>query len=299
MLFKNLKHLSGPLRLPFLALTPVCILLGYETAVLASEQINHFHFILVLSAAISAHISVNTFNEYLDYQSGLDFKTTRTAFSGGSGSLVHKPELAPYTLIIAWLTFAITCLIGIYFIYLLGPAILPIGLAGLFVILAYTNWLTRHPIFCLITPGLAFGPLMVVGTHLILTGEYSFMAFVVSLIPFFLVNNLLLLNQYPDIEADRSIGRKTLPIAFGKNISNHVYTLFLFLTYSALSLSVYFGQLSTGSLLGLLSVMIAVPTLVGVYRLSGDIKGLTPYLGLNVGITILTPALISMGLHFG
>ena len=41
-----------------------------------------------------AHLAVNMLNEYFDFKSGLDFKTQRTPFSGGSGTLPANPHLA-------------------------------------------------------------------------------------------------------------------------------------------------------------------------------------------------------------
>ena len=32
-----------------------------------------------------------------------------------------------------------------------------------------------------------------------------------------LVNNLLLLNQFPDVDADRAVGRNTLPMRLGRS----------------------------------------------------------------------------------
>ena len=55
----------------------------------------------VFIGAISAHIGVNTFNEYADFKSGLDSLTRRTPFSGGSGSLPQNPALATAVLYIA------------------------------------------------------------------------------------------------------------------------------------------------------------------------------------------------------
>jgi len=88
---KSLKLLLDPMRLPFLVLTPACVVLGLGTAVWTDGTVNWFHFLLVLIGAISAHISVNAFNEYFDYKSGLDEKTQRTPFSGGSGRLQQDP----------------------------------------------------------------------------------------------------------------------------------------------------------------------------------------------------------------
>ena len=51
--------------------------------------------------ALCAHISVNAFNEYLDFKSGLDLKTTRPSFSGDSGTLPANPDFALSALLIA------------------------------------------------------------------------------------------------------------------------------------------------------------------------------------------------------
>ena len=94
---KSLKYfnsLFGPMRLPFLILTPACVLLGLGTAVWSAGRVNIFYFIAALIGAIFAHIRVNAFNEYFDFRSGLDSCTERTPFSSGSGTLPGKPEFA-------------------------------------------------------------------------------------------------------------------------------------------------------------------------------------------------------------
>ena len=94
----------------------------------------------------------------------------------------------------------ITTLIGLYFLWIIGWGLLPIGLAGLTLIYFYTQKITRWPFFCLIAPGLAFGPLMIGGAYYVLSGHFSLAVTLGSIVVFFLVNNLLLLNQFPDQE---------------------------------------------------------------------------------------------------
>jgi 1,4-dihydroxy-2-naphthoate octaprenyltransferase len=124
---------------------------------------------------------------------------------------------------------------------------------------------------------------MVVGTDFVLTGEYSWTVFVVSLVPFFLVNNLLLLNQFPDVEADNSVGRKNLPIIIGRRASSLVYGLFLLFAYLSILLGVYFGYLPRTCLMGLTTALFGLPVFVGAYVL----------------ITIMTPMLVAVGLFVG
>ncbi|HYA14542.1 MAG TPA: prenyltransferase [Syntrophales bacterium] len=293
------KYLLGPMRVPFLILTPACVSLGVGTAVRTTGTVSVSHVILVLIGAVCAHISVNAFNEYYDFKSGLDFKTERTPFSGGSGTLPENPGMASMALRTGLITFIITGLIGIYFLYVRGPYLLPLGLLGLFLLFAYTPWLTRNPVLCLIVPGLGFGPLMVMGTDFVLTGAYSQTAFVISLVPFFLVSNLLLLNQFPDVEADRSIGRRHFPVVIGNHASSFIYGAFLLLAYLSILAGVLLNYLPKVSLMGLFTTVIAVPAFIGALRYSGDAKKLVPYMGMNVIINILTPVLIAAGLFIG
>jgi 1,4-dihydroxy-2-naphthoate octaprenyltransferase len=295
----EMKHLMGPMRPPFLLLAVACVLLGLGTAVWTSDGVSFFYFILTLIGGIAAHVSVNAFNEYYDFKSGLDFRTKRTPFSGGSGTLPEKPELARQALITAILAFVITGLIGLYFLYVRGWMILPLGLLGLIVVFIYTNLITRNPILCLISPGLGFGILMVMGTDFALTGHYTWTAFIASLVPFFLVSDLLLLNQFPDVEADQSIGRKHFPITIGRRASSFIFGAFLLLANLTIVVGVIIGYLPGLSLLGLIGLVLAVPTFMGAYRYSEDIEKLTPYLGKNVVINLATPVLVAIGLYLG
>ncbi len=294
----KLQDLTGPMRVSFLILTPACVLLGIGTAVWQSGRVSFFYSGLALIGAVAAHISVNAFNEYFDFKSGLDLKTQRTPFSGGSGTLPENPDMARATLLTAWIAFAVTALVGSVFIYTRGVALLPLGIAGLILIVGYTTWFTRDPFLCLIAPGVGFGPLMVMGTHFVLTGDYTWTAFVASLVPFFLVSDLLLLNQFPDVAADRSIGRKHLPILIGRKKSSYLYGLFLLLAYLALGLGVLSGCLPGKALFGLAGVVIAVPAFIGVCRYHADMEKLVPYMGMNVVINLLTPVMIAAGLFF-
>jgi len=293
---KKLKLITGIMRVPFLVLTPACVLLGVGTAVWTSGHVNGLQVALLLVAAICAHISVNAFNEYFDFQSGLDLKTRRTPFSGGSGSLPARPEMARLALVTAWVAFAVTALTGLYFVFLRGPAILPLGLLGLFLLYAYTPWLTRNPILCLVAPGLGFGPLMVMSVHYALTGHYSWTAFVASLVPFFLVSDLLLLNQFPDVEADQSIGRRHFPILIGRKASSLIYSAFLLAAFLSIGLGAAFGLLPAVCLIGLLGATIAIPAGINAFRYSDDIGRLSPSLGLNVLLNLATPVLVGIGL---
>jgi len=286
----------GPMRLPFLILTPACVLLGAATAVWSTNELNLFYLALALVGAVATHISVNALNEYEDFKSGLDFNTEPTPFSGGSGTLPKTPEKSRIALFTGLITFVITALIGIFFVYVWGFLILPLGVVGLIIVAIYTRWITKNALICLVAPGLGFGPLMVMGTDFVLTGSYSWTAFFASLVPFFLVSNLLLLNQFPDVTADKGVGRKHFPIAIGRKASAKIYSLFLACAYVSIILGYLAGLLPLEAFLGLISIGLAVPTARGVVKYADDIPGLIPYMGRNVIINIATPVLLAVGL---
>lgn len=286
----------GPMRLPFLVLPPVCVLLGFAAAVWDTGQVNWLYFVLALSGAVAAHISVNTFNEYYDFKSGLDARTAPTPFSGGSGTLPAGPEAVRSVLLIAWVSLLITTAVGLYFLSVWGLALLPLGLIGLVLVYIYTTWITRQPFLCLIAPGLGFGTLMVMGAYFVTTGAYSWTAFAASLVPFFLVSDLLLLNQFPDVEADQSVGRRPFPVTLGRAKSARIYVVLLALAYLSVVAGVIAGWLPIPALLALLTLFLAVPVAKIVLQNPDDIEALLPAMGKNVLINILTPLLLALGL---
>lgn len=296
---KEIRFLLDPMRLPFLVLTPACVVLGLGTAIWTQGRINWFHFALVLIGALAAHISVNAFNEYFDFKSGLDARTPRTPFSGGSGRLQKNPELGKPAYIMSWGFLILVGLIGIYFYVKVGPALIPLGLLGIVLIYFYTEWITRYPFLCLIAPGLGFGTLMVMGTDYVLTGSYSWPAFIASLVPFFLVSNLLLLNQFPDAEVDRDVGRKHYPVQIGRVRSSRIYLAFLILPFVAIVLGVLFDLLPISGLLGLLGLILVVPIFRGVLAHAESIENLIPVMGQNVLVNLVTPIALAIGLMLG
>lgn len=277
-------------------LSPICVFLGTSTAIAASGSVDTSVLILIVIGALCAHISVNTLNEYADFKSGLDLVTIKTPFSGGSGALPGDPAMAGMVLAAGLIAFSLTIAIGVYFISNHGALVLPIGITGLVIILTYTKWLNRWPFLCLIAPGLGFGILMVTGTHYLLTGENIIAALLAALVPFFLVNNLLLLNQYPDIQADKSIGRNHFPIAFGTRVSSYVYGIFFISAYATVLFGIYYGYFPELSLIAILPIALSIFAFTGALKYAKKIGAHTQYLGANVAATLLTPLLLGISI---
>ena len=296
-----LPALLGIARGPFLLLSLNTVLLAVALAWpdtgISAEFLGEA--LLVLLAALAAHISVNAFNEHHDFRSGLDLSTQRTPFSGGSGTLPGNPQLLGAALWLGILSLAMTLSIGVYFV-LTSPAwsaLLLIGSLGCALILAYTPWLTRKPWLCLFAPGLAFGPLMLIGGQLALSGQTSSTAMLLSLAPLFLGNNLLLLNQLPDIDADRQVGRLTLPMC----LSPHAILIVLGLQWTLAlllpALLALFGLCPPGVALSLLLAPLALWTARRCHEAQLQVPALLPAMTANVAMTLLLPVLLAIGLH--
>lgn len=289
-------QLAATSRPAFLILTPCSLFPAFAFVLVENVSINYADLVLVFIGALAAHISVNMLNEYEDFMSGLDLHTQRTAFSGGSGSLPMMPELAKSVRLWAFIALLLTLSIGCYFIAAYGWGLLPIGLPGILCAYFYTTKITHNPWLCLIVPGLAFGPLMMDGAYFVLSGHYSAAVFSTSLIVFFLVNNLLLLNQFPDLEADKNAGRRHLPILIGRKKSAWVYAGFLSMAYLLIIVNCLIGYLPSYSLAGMLTLFLAMPAAFIALKYFDDMDKLNAALGLNVAVTLLTPVLIALGL---
>lgn len=137
---------------------------------------------------------------------------------------------------------------------------------------------------------------MVMGTHFALTGTFSWTSLIASLVPTFLVADLLLLNQFPDVEADRSIGRKDFPITIGRKASSILYGFLLLLVYLSIIAGVALELLPIHSLIALLTSILAWINYRRVSKNPDDIPALIPALGMNVIIVLSTPILLAIGL---
>jgi 1,4-dihydroxy-2-naphthoate octaprenyltransferase len=292
----SLKVWLGPARTDFLYMDAACVLLGAGAALWTHGAINVWHVIVAFVGALAAHVSVNALNEYFDFRSGLDLGIDRTPFSGGSGTLRERPDLARWALGLGLGALALAGLIGVYFLIASGWGLLPLGLVGVVTIVVYTPWITRLPAVSLIVTGLGFGLLMTNGVYYVLTGEYNWTSFFASLIPFFLGNCLLLLNQYPDVEADKAVGRRNYPILMGRRASSGLFWALMAGAYLSLLAGVGLGHLPPLALLGLGTLPLGIVTASGVRKWADDLPHLLRYMGYNVLVMLITPAAVGVGL---
>ena len=293
--FKPLVRTTRP---RFLVLTPTCIFLGVCVATFCNHQIRQIDLIEACLVGLFAHISVNTLNEFFDFRSGLDMMTTKTAFSGGSGALPENPSADRAVLAIAIGALVASILLGLHIASRHGPIVWPIGILGIALVVSYTPWLNRLPFLCLIAPGIAFGPLMVGGTYIALAGQFSLLPFYVSLVPFFLVNNLLLLNQLPDISADKSVGRQHLAIRYGVATAVKTHGAFTLCAFVVVAFGISAEILPIAAFLTYIPMAGAVVANYGASRFAHSTEHLLPFLGANVIAAVLSPTVLGLSIVY-
>jgi 1,4-dihydroxy-2-naphthoate octaprenyltransferase len=239
------------------------------------------------------HISVNVLNDYYDYTSGVDLKTQRTPFSGGSGFL---PAAALKPRQVFWfglVSLLLAVPIGIYFVLVKGWLLLPLLIIAAVCVLLYTPFLTkvRWPEWA---PGVGLGALPVLGMYFVQTGTYTLPAVVASIPSGILVHNLLFLNEFPDTEADKSVNRKTLPIVMGKAKASVLYSVLTALVYVWIIGSVIARMMPIFCLIALLTLPFAIKAIQGALKYQ-DMAKLGPGMANNVLFILLTQLLLGVG----
>ncbi|MCA0243207.1 MAG: prenyltransferase [Proteobacteria bacterium] len=304
---RRLATLLATLRPPFLLLTPACMAPLLALALhqgQATELADRAALALTLAGGLAAHASVNVLNEWQDWRSGLDLRTRRTPFSGGSGALPADPQAAPAALALGLLLLALAAACGLALL-LRGVArlwpLLPIGLAGLGLVAAYTPWVTRRPWWCLAAPGLGFGPLMGLGTWVAVGGTGLAGALVLVAVTGLLTSALLLINQFPDVDADRSVGRRNLPLQWGLPRAAALYAALLAAALAALAAGVLAGALPAGAACGLLAAPLALQAAIGARRAArrpadAMTPSLLPAMRSQVLLSLGLPLLTAIGL---
>lgn len=290
----DLKKWFQETRPNFLLLTPIAFSIGLASAYI-DGSFDILRALLGLIGVLLAHISINVINDYFDYKSGLDLKTRPTPFSGGSGMLPSGTLEAKDVYRFAMASLIIGCVIGSYFVYTTGWMLLPLIVAAAVSIYFYTPGFSRFYIGEIVT-GLNFGPLMVLGGYFIMTRRYGFTALAASIVPGILVGTLLFLNEFPDLEADREVGRRNVVISLGLEKSSKIYAVLISSTYVWVMLCVLLRWLPFTVLVTYLTLPTALKAVRGVLRDHNDIGRLIPAMGENVKLVLSMIGMTTIGL---
>ena len=247
-------------RLPFLTATAIPVLLG---SVIAWKDgfFNPPLFVVTLLGAWSFHIGHNVINDYFDFVSGADdANLTPTPFSGGS-RVIQRGLMAPRSVRnLAFAFYAVGTVIGLALTAVVGPQILLLGLVGFLVGFLYTAPGVRlaHRGLGEIMVGLGFGPVIVLGAYFVQAESWSAEALYASLPIALLIAAVLYINEIPDRPWDAKAGKRTLVVRLSTRAALTGYLVLLVATYAFIIVGVAAGILPIGTLLGLLTLPMAI-----------------------------------------
>lgn len=289
----NLKIWLKEIRANFLVLSIILVL--YGTSVANWQGVfNLKHFLLALFGLVILHIAVNVLNEYYDFKSGLDFMTPKTPFSGGSG-ILPQGKLNPKTVCI----FAVICcfigfIIGLYFLKIYGTKFLPIIILGGMAVVFYTTIFSKI-MLGEIFAGLGLGFLPVIGAYFVQTDVYSPQILLAAVPSGILTFNLLFLNEFPDMEADKKVGKRNFVITLGKKNAAYLYAVLTLLVYTIITIGVFLKFMPIWAFLSFLTLPIAIKAIFGAIKKHSTVEEIIPSLGANVVVVLLTQALLALG----
>jgi len=299
-----MKVWLAQIRANFLVLSVFLVLIGLALSLKypssEGQVFSFFKAALLVAGVVSAHISVNLFNEYSDFFSKIDFNTNRTPFSGGSGMMVSGKSSPPAVLRLAIITLIISFLIGVYFSVVAHWIIMVFAITGAFSIVFYTPVLSKHMLGELFA-GLSLGTLVVLGSYIsVRAGDGVIFREMIpeevlwlSIPPGILTSLLLFINQFPDVEADRKGGRNHLVIRFGKKISAWIYASGMFICFAIILILPLIGISSFWVYIALLPIPLAVKASIIAMKHGDDVPKLVPALGSNVITVLATDLLIA------
>jgi 1,4-dihydroxy-2-naphthoate octaprenyltransferase len=292
----KLKILFLETRPHFLLLSVVLAFLG--TSIAWYDGAFHLGYaVLAFVGLLLVHISVNTLNDYFDFKSGIDLAVKRTPFSGGSGILPPGNLKPGEVLALGTVSLVLAVPVGIFFVLEKGWPLLPLLIVAALCVVFYTPVILRTywPEWA---PGLGMGALPVMGAYFVQTGEYTWPLVIASVPSFILVHNLLFINEFPDVEADRKGGRRTTPIIIGMEKSSKIYAALIVLVYLWIIGSVAAKVMPVYCLIALLTFPFALKAIRGSMQFN-DMNKLVPALTSDVLVVLVTQLLLGVGYILG
>lgn len=210
------------MRLRTLPVSVSGVLVGIACAVFLGE-FKAVPAVLCLLFAVLAQIASNFGNEYYDFKNGVD-KKGRKGFRRG----VTEGEISPMAMKIAtFVTLGLAGVVGCMMLFY-GPWWLVIvGMLIMLFALAYSTGpypLSHHGLGD-VAVVLFFGVVPVVFTCFLQTGSWEGLQFVLptSITIGLLAANVLIVNNYRDMEDDAAVNKRTTVVIFGRKTMAWVY----------------------------------------------------------------------------
>jgi 1,4-dihydroxy-2-naphthoate octaprenyltransferase len=252
-------------RPPFFIATLIPLVIGWLMA--RSHGWQAGRFVLVLAACFVVHFVTNIANDYFDYIQGTD-----SGEAIGGSRVIQQDKITPTQL--GWaiiLLYFIGFIISLYIVFglrLYGLA--PLILFSFFSSLFYVAPPIRYGYHGLgeFFVAINMGPIMVVGTYWVISGQPSLRALLVSIPVGLMVASILYYQSLPDMKTDEAAGKRTLSVRLGKKGAFLLLIMWLTIIYLTIIALVVSGLLTW---LGLLSLL-TVPIFVKLIRIVRDTK---------------------------
>jgi len=277
------------IRVRFLLASVIAVSLGLALNWWQNSSIDPLDAILIFAGVMALHASVDLLNDYWDFKRGIDTKTKRTKMSGGTGVL---PEglLKPSSVYRAGVAFLIIgSVIGGYFIITDG---IIVGIILGFAILSIYFYSTK-----IVDSGLGEffvavkGSMIVIGTYYIQSGQITTESILGGIVVGVLSSLVLFIASFPDHDADKSQGRKSLVIAVGKQKAAKLFWIFPLVSYSAIIVGVSTNLFPLISLITLLSIPLMIKSGLGLQKNFDSIENLVPFMSSTLMFSRITGAL--------
>lgn len=185
---------------------------------------------LCLGFALLIQIGTNFANDYFDFVKGAD-----TAARVGPRRAVAAGLIAPATMRTAMaLVFVAAFLLGLSLIAWGGPWLMVIGVASILSGIAYTGgpWPLAYHGWGDVFVFVFFGLVAVVATYFVQAGEVTHAAVLAAVPIGLLAANILVVNNYRDVETDAAAGKRTLVVRLGRPAARAQFTLSLLVAFA-------------------------------------------------------------------
>lgn len=241
-------------------------------------------FFIALAGIYLIEIGKNAVNEFVDYWTGVDRYVTadkRNPFSGGKKTIVDGKLTMGETMVIAFLTLLVAFCVGVAISVFKEPGVFWVGMAGgvLAVFYSFPPFKLNYRGYGEAAVGLAFGPLLLSGMYLMLTGSVSWPVVLAGVPLAFMITNVLWINQYPDYEADLKGGKRNWLVRIGKKAGIRVYAILYAGAYVSLAALAYIDR-NPYWLLGYAALPLSIRT---VRTAAANLDRLDRFLSANAG----------------
>lgn len=284
------------IRVKFLLASVIAVCLGLVINWHQNSTIDHFDAFLTFAGVMALHASVDLLNDYWDYKRGIDTATKRTKMSGGTGVL---PEglLKPSSVYRAGIGFLILgSIIGFYFV--LTDGIIIAAILG-FAILSIYFYSTK-----IVDSGLAEffvavkGTMIVLGTFFIQSNQITTESILGGIVVGVLSSLVLFIASFPDHDADKSKGRKTLVITVGKKRATYVFWIFPLISYFVILTGIFLGVFPTFSLITILGIPLLIKAGIELKKNFDSIDELIPSMSNTLKFSRITGVLFILSFLF-